>query len=382
MKDTAEAFSIQHKDEVLAEKRCHDWLVDYLCPIYSEKDNEEREYFFVADSSTLLSFVFYVKPSTPEKLLKAITKEFKAYLRHCKLRDMAKVLDENEPLVCTKNMPRSLMLAMNKLSKSARKAAGEHHGNFDTQKERFAFNDTLNKLDCKCGAINDGKPFVPLELFSGNKTVAASPAKASEPVFKLYAELADFKPKMWRRFYVPMDYTMEQLAFILMAMFNMSGSHLYSFMVPNQDMDIGCELDSMGFGDPSTHAASEVTLKDVFDGGDSRFTFVYDFGDDWEVKVKLEKFGTIAPVANKDLPYIDSGAGFGIIEDCGGVYGLEDIAEAFKSKTGEQYEEYREWLGMDESEDLDLTTFDRDKVNDTIKSNIISLKGASKNFSF
>ena len=58
------------------------------------------------------------------------------------------------------------------------------------------------------------------------------------------------------------------------------------------------------------------------------------------------------------------GEGFGIVEDCGGIYGLADLALAFNEKNGEQYEDFRSWLGVD---DLDLEMFDLDDMNFRLK---------------
>jgi hypothetical protein len=57
-------------------------------------------------------------------------------------------------------------------------------------------------------------------------------------------------------------------------------------------------------------------------------------------------------------------AGYGIIEDCRGVGGLEDIAKAFKKKKGQQYQEYSDWLGVT---DLDLLSFDIGDMNFRLK---------------
>ena len=59
-----------------------------------------------------------------------------------------------------------------------------------------------------------------------------------------------------------------------------------------------------------------------------------------------------------------AGEGYGIIEDCGGTGGLEQLAAAFRQKSGDDYENYREWLGRDES---DLTAFDLDDMNLRLK---------------
>ena len=60
--------------------------------------------------------------------------------------------------------------------------------------------------------------------------------------------------------------------------------------------------------------------------------FTYDFGDDWEINVKLEKIIIDETLSKKDLPRVLKGKGYGIIEDCGGIDGLKSIAEAYSEK--------------------------------------------------
>jgi len=47
------------------------------------------------------------------------------------------------------------------------------------------------------------------------------------------------------------------------------------------------------------------------------------------------------------LPRALEGAGFGIVEDVGGVGGLEQLVKALKNKKGKEYEMYKEWLDVD-----------------------------------
>ena len=118
---------------------------------------------------------------------------------------------------------------------------------------------------------------------------------ASKPIYQIYAELQDYKPKIWRRFQVMNDITVARLAYILM------------------------------------------TLFEIFEDEN---------------------------ISGKDLPRVIDGEGFGIIEDCGGIMGLEDIRKAFKIKKGEDYEMYSNWLGMEE---LDLEKCDLDDLNFRLK---------------
>ncbi len=57
-------------------------------------------------------------------------------------------------------------------------------------------------------------------------------------------------------------------------------------------------------------------------------TFTYDFGDNWQVSMVLEKIIEDKVLSGKELPRVLEGDGYGIIEDCGGVGGLEDITKA------------------------------------------------------
>ena len=54
---------------------------------------------------------------------------------------------------------------------------------------------------------------------------------ACRPIYQFYAELDGYKPKVWRRFQVMEDATVAKLAYILMTLFEMQASHLYSFEV-------------------------------------------------------------------------------------------------------------------------------------------------------
>lgn len=219
---------------------------------------------------------------------------------------------------------------------------------------------------------------------------------ASKPIYQIYAELQDYEPKIWRRFQVMNDITVARLAYILMTLFEMEGSHLYKFEVDELDNYITNHIEHynkyfkdyddtesyFGIGqygcifegeDIIPHSdkrykelkdEKDIKLKHIIDEENEKMEFQYDFGDNWCFNIILEKIFEEEAISGRDLPRVIEGEGFGIIEDCGGTGGLEDIREAFKAKKGEDYEKYSNWIGKDE---LDLTKCDLNDLNFRLK---------------
>lgn len=219
---------------------------------------------------------------------------------------------------------------------------------------------------------------------------------ASKPIYQIYAELEEYEPKIWRRFQVMNDITMAKLAYILMTLFEMQGSHLYLFEVNelnnfiinnfkfynkhikyfNENNDIlkigqyGCIFENddiipkLDKRYRELKDAKDIKVKHILDEENEKMEFQYDFGDNWRFNIVLDKIIEDKNILGKDLPKVIEGEGFGIIEDCGGTMGLEDIKEAFKIKKGEDYEMYSNWLGKD---NLDLNKCDLEDLNFRLK---------------
>ena len=208
---------------------------------------------------------------------------------------------------------------------------------------------------------------------------------ASQPIYQFYAELKDYEPKIWRRFQVPENITMARLGYILMTMYEMKANHLFCVTVPIRDnVKLDETLSGVGSVFPDKSWRFEIGNEELFPGeGEKVFdastykmrsilqvcqgeklTLEYDYGDGWEVEITQESVLEDKELPGRELPRVLAGEGYGIIEDCGGTGGLEQLAAAFRQKSGDDYENYREWLGRDES---DLTAFDLDDMNLRLK---------------
>ncbi len=209
---------------------------------------------------------------------------------------------------------------------------------------------------------------------------------ASQPIYQFYAELKDFDPKIWRRFQVPVNISMARLGYILMTMYEMQASHLFRITVPIRDnaalraetadngptfpdevwqFEVENEALFPGESVEKLFDAAEYKMRSVLQGRKGeKLTLEYDYGDNWNVEVTLEAVIEDKDLPGRELPRVLAGEGYGIVEDCGGTGGLQLLAEAFRRKTGQDYESYREWFGCD---DFDLSAFDLNDINLRLK---------------
>lgn len=205
---------------------------------------------------------------------------------------------------------------------------------------------------------------------------------ATKDIYEVRAYLIEYEPEIWRTFHIRGDATMASMAYTLMTLFEMRASHLYAFNVPlvyntrnaNPDMSEE-ELDKLfpteesawqryerdrsaygeAFSDLGVIDVAKAKLATVLKAQGDMVVFEYDFGDGWAVAFTLEKILDGTYVAAKELPKVIEGQGFGILEDCGGTQGLEDIAKQIAKKKGEEYQHWCEWTG--------IRVFDLEKFN-------------------
>lgn len=129
------------------------------------------------------------------------------------------------------------------------------------------------------------------------------------------------KPPVWRRVQVRADTTFAILHQIVQAAFGWTDTHLHSFEyqgeqigVPDPEWDNAC-------ADEAETALAEVLL-----GLKDRIRYTYDFGDNWEHDIVLEK--VMEPDAGDGRPALLTGKGACPSEDCGGPWGYAELKEA------------------------------------------------------
>jgi len=92
-----------------------------------------------------------------------------------------------------------------------------------------------------------------------------------------------------------------------------------------------------------------------------RFLYEYDFGDGWEINLVVEK--VLPAEKGVQYPRCLKGKRAGPPEDCGGVWGYEELLEALKDPEHPEHDEMIDWL----SGEFDPEAFDVEEVNRSLK---------------
>jgi hypothetical protein len=184
---------------------------------------------------------------------------------------------------------------------------------------------------------------------------AAGESSQGDPVLQVKISLLGVsKPPVWRRLLVPADIRLDRLHGVIQAAMGWEDYHMHAFL------DGSCEY---GLADPELGHRDErmVTLGRLLKREGERIRYTYDFGDDWEHEIVVE--GVLAAEPGVRYPVCLAGKGACPPEDCGGVWGYEDLREALADSAHERHEEMLEWLDLQTATEFDPARFDMDRVN-------------------
>ena len=158
-------------------------------------------------------------------------------------------------------------------------------------------------------------------------------------IVEIKITLEDVKPTVSRILQVPADIRLDRLHLTLQAAFGWTNSHLYMFEA---------EGATWGLVDPEfgveDHPANKTTLSQVVeDTSKKTINYIYDFGDNWEHKIKIGKITD--PVHGELYPELTEVTGKCPPEDIGGFPGYEHFLEAIADPEHPEHDELKEWYG-------------------------------------
>lgn len=145
------------------------------------------------------------------------------------------------------------------------------------------------------------------------------------------------KPPVWRRLQLPADIRLDRLHQVIQTAFGWEDYHLHmfeadgvSFGVDDPDLDLDC-LDER-----------DTALAELVDAVGDRVLYTYDFGDSWEHEIAVEKLLEREPGAG--YPRLLTAKGACPPEDCGGVWGYQNLKEALADPAHPEHAELSEWF--------------------------------------
>ena len=169
-------------------------------------------------------------------------------------------------------------------------------------------------------------------------------------IMQLKIELKYITPPIWRRFLVSPSMTLSDLHYIIQIVMGWSNSHLHSFRIAGEDYSSPDPSD--GFYDNDMIDSSRIKLSKLPLLRKSKFSYTYDFGDNWEHIITVED---IAPAPeNLIVPFCLEGQRACPPEDCGSVPGYEGIIEALKNPKKKESKDLLEWIGEYNPEEFDI----------------------------
>lgn len=182
--------------------------------------------------------------------------------------------------------------------------------------------------------------------------------KKFNQVYQFKITLQGIKPPVWRRIQVPPTYTFWDLHVAIQDVMGWSDYHLHEFeiMNPSTGLKVNIGLPDDEFG-RKVLVGWNQKIADYFSIENPRADYVYDFGDNWEHKITLEKI--LPREENVDYPVCIKGKRACPPEDVGGIGGYEDFIEIIKNPDHEEYEEMLEWAGGE----FDPEQFDCEEVS-------------------
>ena len=175
-------------------------------------------------------------------------------------------------------------------------------------------------------------------------------------VLELKLTLADIKPPIWRRLLVPDQITLRRLHEFIQAVAEWNDDHLHEFIIADKR-----------YGQPAPREVvpvrneALVRLHTLPLAEGTSFTYVYDFGDHWQIEVRVERVLVGSPGGS--YPFLLGGARAFPPEDSGGVSGYERLLAALTDPTAPEHEEYRRWAG----DDFDPERFDLAAANKRLR---------------
>jgi len=160
-----------------------------------------------------------------------------------------------------------------------------------------------------------------------------SPPPSFGDVFDLRVSLSHIEPAIWRGLRVPADAPLAALHEVLQTAFGWKNSHLHDFRVGDIRFGMtGVEDEMFSVDERAAPLGAVVRVGSIF-------TYLYDFGDDWEHEIVVE-----GASHDRGSPVLCTGGARACPpEDCGGPPGYVHLLEVLANPRHEEHADMKRW---------------------------------------
>ncbi|PFA67309.1 hypothetical protein CN378_10705 [Bacillus sp. AFS015802] len=169
--------------------------------------------------------------------------------------------------------------------------------------------------------------------------------------FQVKISLKGAKPPIWRRVLIPNTLSLHQFHHVIQATMGWTHSHLYSFDTGHGEFEFPHE--EYEFDANRTYDSSKAILGNVLDEENDKISYTYDFGDNWQHQILLEK---ISEDQKLNFPVCLKGKRNCPIEDSGGIHHYQHVLEVLLNpyEKDEEVMFFRERFADHDPEEFDL----------------------------
>ena len=187
--------------------------------------------------------------------------------------------------------------------------------------------------------------------------MATKKIASSQNIYQIKVTLLGTKPPIWRRLLVPASMTLAKLHDVLQTAMGWAGGHMHEFRTADRHFGIPDPEDrSMGM---QVENERSIRLSSVLRSAGTKLIYTYDFGDNWEHAVVLEKLLPAQLSLDLEYPICIDGKLACPPDDCGGIPGYYELIEALADPEHDRHEEISEWI----SDGFDPQAFSMENVN-------------------
>ena len=187
--------------------------------------------------------------------------------------------------------------------------------------------------------------------------MATKKIASSQDIYQIKVTLLGTKPPIWRRLLVPSTLSLARLHDVLQTAMGWAGGHMHEFRTADRHFGIPDPEDRrMGM---QVENERSIRLSSVLRRAGAKLIYTYDFGDNWEHAVVLEKLLPAQLSLDLEYPICIDGKLACPPDDCGGIPGYYELIEALADPEHDRHEEISEWI----TDGFDPRAFSVENVN-------------------